>query len=292
MTKAAEWLGVEDFPAPTFGELAWATQREEGDIYEVSKFALCVHVEHKLNQKRGDRRVIDTDARCCYCDVPCVRDYMSAALLYLAEQAYKRVQHCFTYVDSHDKVWDLCTDCVGDDTLKAEFRRMRDKGLSIPSDDVLPSVQNLIRFQSKQNNLVFPLRAMGRPSSVSHWFYRSWLVMALSNIVARKVRVWGVLPVLRPSYECLEDTMRNYKERVNNLKRQLVDVQQSVMRLSQQTAYADHQICLVCQDAPREVVLLFCGHFCVCQACSRKINDKCPVCRSEVVQVSQPVYNC
>lgn len=63
-------------------------------------------------------------------------------------------------------------------------------------------------------------------------------------------------------------------------------------KAAREAAYGDHQLCVVCQDAPREVVLLFCGHFCVCQACSTKINDKCPVCRQEVNQVSQPVYQC
>lgn len=46
---------------------------------------------------------------------------------------------------------------------------------------------------------------------------------------------------------------------------------------------AEIQICTVCLTNPKEVILLNCGHVCVCADCVLKIGSKCPVCRSIVI---------
>ena len=40
-------------------------------------------------------------------------------------------------------------------------------------------------------------------------------------------------------------------------------------------------VCVVCMDASLEVVLIPCGHMCVCESCSRQIVA-CPMCRMTV----------
>jgi len=39
--------------------------------------------------------------------------------------------------------------------------------------------------------------------------------------------------------------------------------------------------CVVCLDAPKAVVLVPCGHKCLCEACAERIlvGEPCPVCR-------------
>jgi len=49
------------------------------------------------------------------------------------------------------------------------------------------------------------------------------------------------------------------------------------------------QICNVCLTNPKEVILLNCGHVCVCADCVLKLNSKCPVCRSHIVG-THPAY--
>ena len=39
--------------------------------------------------------------------------------------------------------------------------------------------------------------------------------------------------------------------------------------------------CVICMDAPLEMVLVPCGHMCVCESCSRQIIS-CPMCRKTV----------
>lgn len=49
------------------------------------------------------------------------------------------------------------------------------------------------------------------------------------------------------------------------------------------------QTCTVCLVNPREVILLNCGHVCVCADCCVKLGKKCPICR-EIIVGSHAAY--
>lgn len=51
----------------------------------------------------------------------------------------------------------------------------------------------------------------------------------------------------------------------------------------------ENQLCTVCRTNPKEVVLLPCGHVCICEDCNIDIVDQCPVCRAEI-QSRNPAY--
>ncbi|CAB3359950.1 Hypothetical predicted protein [Cloeon dipterum] len=44
--------------------------------------------------------------------------------------------------------------------------------------------------------------------------------------------------------------------------------------------------CIIC-DNPREVILLPCGHICLCFDCSRNIKNICPICRTHVETINE-----
>lgn len=46
----------------------------------------------------------------------------------------------------------------------------------------------------------------------------------------------------------------------------------------------DDQLCIVCRTNPREIILLPCGHVCLCEDCSDCIQIYCPVCRQIIEQ--------
>ena len=51
----------------------------------------------------------------------------------------------------------------------------------------------------------------------------------------------------------------------------------------------ESQTCVVCLGQQREVILLECGHVCVCADCASEImrtNPTCPVCRASIVRVA------
>ena len=55
---------------------------------------------------------------------------------------------------------------------------------------------------------------------------------------------------------------------------------------------SEHQNCVVCLGQQREVILLDCGHVCVCADCAQEImrtNPTCPVCRAYIERVA-PAY--
>jgi len=77
-----------------------------------------------------------------------------------------------------------------------------------------------------------------------------------------------------------------WKERQMQRMRDVILRQRSQVDIE---GLSDVQICTVCLTNPREVILLNCGHVCVCADCCMKINGKCPVCRSPVV-ATHPAY--
>ncbi|XP_014478990.1 PREDICTED: mitochondrial ubiquitin ligase activator of nfkb 1-A [Dinoponera quadriceps] len=44
------------------------------------------------------------------------------------------------------------------------------------------------------------------------------------------------------------------------------------------------QMCVICNTNAREIILLPCGHVCICEDCSSSINDNCPICRTRITQ--------
>jgi E3 ubiquitin-protein ligase MUL1 len=45
---------------------------------------------------------------------------------------------------------------------------------------------------------------------------------------------------------------------------------------------SESQQCVVCCENQREIILLPCGHVCLCENCSERIEDYCPVCRTAI----------
>lgn len=45
--------------------------------------------------------------------------------------------------------------------------------------------------------------------------------------------------------------------------------------------------CVICMDRPPSVVIVPCGHLCVCQPCSGRLQQQCPVCRGAATEMIQ-----
>lgn len=42
---------------------------------------------------------------------------------------------------------------------------------------------------------------------------------------------------------------------------------------------SENELCVACKENPKEIIILPCGHVCLCEDCSDHIQDLCPVCR-------------
>jgi len=88
------------------------------------------------------------------------------------------------------------------------------------------------------------------------------VVSASTFLVARRVRAWW-------------EERNSPQQRHEIIFRERTDA--DIEGLS------DIQICTVCLVNPREVILMNCGHVCVCADCALQLRGKCPVCRSRIV---------
>lgn len=91
--------------------------------------------------------------------------------------------------------------------------------------------------------------------------------LLISGIVAR--RYWKDRQEQRSAEEMRQSLEASRKER-----RQ---------RVRDRDLRAD-QICIICNTNAREIILLPCGHVCICEDCSSNINNNCPICRTQIAQ--------
>ncbi|XP_030386496.1 mitochondrial E3 ubiquitin protein ligase 1-like [Scaptodrosophila lebanonensis] len=52
--------------------------------------------------------------------------------------------------------------------------------------------------------------------------------------------------------------------------------------LNRSNVISSDQLCVVCSTNPKEIILLPCGHVCLCEDCALKIDVSCPVCRTKI----------
>lgn len=69
-----------------------------------------------------------------------------------------------------------------------------------------------------------------------------------------------------------------------NLRRSLAESRKERRARVRDTNLREDQLCVVCRTNPREIILLPCGHVCLCEDCSDDIIGNCPVCRDPISQ--------
>uniref|UniRef100_A0A069DSX6 RING-type E3 ubiquitin transferase n=1 Tax=Panstrongylus megistus TaxID=65343 RepID=A0A069DSX6_9HEMI len=76
---------------------------------------------------------------------------------------------------------------------------------------------------------------------------------------------------------------RQAKFREEELKRKL-DASRKERRQNARTGdeIPENERCVVCRENPKEIIILQCGHVCICEDCSEVITTDCPVCRSPI----------
>ncbi|XP_013140951.1 PREDICTED: mitochondrial ubiquitin ligase activator of nfkb 1-A [Papilio polytes] len=102
--------------------------------------------------------------------------------------------------------------------------------------------------------------------------------------------VFGAVAVLasgRVAYKYLKRRKRRQLE--ESLKRQLAAGRKERRAHAREKNLTDVQLCVVCSENPKEIILLPCGHVCLCEDCSENIKDNCPICR-ERIEARAPAF--
>ncbi|GBP66603.1 Mitochondrial E3 ubiquitin protein ligase 1 [Eumeta japonica] len=84
----------------------------------------------------------------------------------------------------------------------------------------------------------------------------------------------------RIAYKYLKRKRRRDQEA--SVKQQLAAGRRERRAKARDKDLGELQLCVVCTINPKEIILLPCGHVCLCEDCSDNINDFCPVCRHNI----------
>ena len=68
----------------------------------------------------------------------------------------------------------------------------------------------------------------------------------------------------------------------NELRKSLEESRKERRQRVRDKDLREDQICVVCRTNPREIILLPCGHVCLCEDCSMDISTDCPLCRNRI----------
>ncbi|KAI5635472.1 e3 ubiquitin ligase domain-containing protein [Phthorimaea operculella] len=84
----------------------------------------------------------------------------------------------------------------------------------------------------------------------------------------------------RIAYKYLRRKRR--KEMEDSMKKQLAAGRRERRAHAREKNLSEVQLCVVCTENPKEIILLPCGHVCLCEDCSDNIKDNCPICRERI----------
>ena len=125
---------------------------------------------------------------------------------------------------------------------------------------------------SSKHELVGSLKSVARSLNIARWVFGIVGVASVTYFIRRAVKKY------RTQYES------------RRLLAELKDRRQTAMA-DTETLSSGAAMCVICLSQPREVVLLDCGHICVCGDCAAALPlpKLCPICRQPIDRII-PTY--
>lgn len=114
-----------------------------------------------------------------------------------------------------------------------------------------------------------------------------WLTLSFKRMFANrsKVVIFGIIGAALTAIILRKIYLRKKQERIERkLKETLENARRERKQLSRTRPLElrEDQKCIVCIDNPKEIICLPCGHVCLCEDCSSKVQLTCPVCRARI----------
>jgi E3 ubiquitin-protein ligase MUL1 len=128
------------------------------------------------------------------------------------------------------------------------------------------------------------------PENGKPYFLSQLSIDALMRNAQSNKKLWKVLSMLLAFGGGILLCMALYK--YWKKRRERIEQQDFFRTLNEQGQEFDSEntgeTCVVCLDRPRDVVILDCGHICVCKLCAEQVTE-CPVCRRNIARLL-PIY--
>ncbi|XP_018329612.1 mitochondrial E3 ubiquitin protein ligase 1 [Agrilus planipennis] len=160
--------------------------------------------------------------------------------------------------------------------------RMLRKGTRITGIGELVASEDgkTLKLQPPQNGAPFYLTTMQVPSLVKKLedSKRSYRLLCI---------IFGTIGVVIGGLMVRRYWKNRCKKLDEERRRKLLEVSRKERRRRMRDEeLPEFQLCVVCKDNPKEIILLPCGHVALCEDCAEGIGDLCPVCRSHIEKKS------
>ncbi|CAG9821958.1 unnamed protein product [Phaedon cochleariae] len=95
--------------------------------------------------------------------------------------------------------------------------------------------------------------------------------------------VFGTIGIILAGFIIRKYLRIKRKKKETEIQKSLLEAsRRERRRIMREGDLTENQLCVVCKTNPKEIILLPCGHVCLCEDCSIDISEKCPVCRTSI----------
>ncbi|XP_071177370.1 mitochondrial ubiquitin ligase activator of NFKB 1-like [Mytilus edulis] len=159
-----------------------------------------------------------------------------------------------------------------------EYEKMLFLGTPLLGIGRLKLENNAIYMSPPKNGSRFILTTQTKEEVVKHFSSQSNIIKIFLGITC-VIGVGLATYIIKKWYTKRIERMAQEAENARMAARAAANNRQS-------SNNSDSQECVICLSNPREVILLNCGHICVCIDCVQTLPQpmKCPVCRQNVVR--------
>lgn len=176
------------------------------------------------------------------------------------------------------------------DHLWGFFTGVRQRGLQSTEEllregAVITGIGELSRTKSK-------ILALQPPLNGTPFYLTSMSISSLFRKLNERKRTYRLLCIMFGAIGMLIGGIvfrRYWKDRTEQrmaeeLRQSLAESRKERRQRVRDTDLREDQLCIVCRTNPREIILLPCGHVCLCEDCADDITGDCPICRTPIEQ--------
>lgn len=172
------------------------------------------------------------------------------------------------------------------------FIGVRQRGIQstekmLRADSIVTAIGELTKPGTKSGNLTLQSPLNGSP-----FYITSMSITALIRTLDDRKKMYRIFCIISGLLGLILGgiiTRRYWKNKreqrlAEELRKSLEASRQERRQRVRDRDLREDQICVVCKENAREIILLPCGHVCICEDCSVSINNTCPVCRTHITQ--------
>ncbi|XP_011170586.1 mitochondrial E3 ubiquitin protein ligase 1 [Solenopsis invicta] len=172
------------------------------------------------------------------------------------------------------------------------FTGVRQRGIQstekmLREDSIITAIGELSKSESESNYLTLQPPLNGSP-----FYITSMSITSLIRKLDDRKKIYRIFCLMSGTIGLVLGGIMVRRYWKNKQEQRLADQLRQSLEISRQERrqrvrdrdLREDQICVVCNTNAREIILLPCGHVCICEDCSVSINNNCPICRTQIVE--------